>query len=45
MSNLIQPMKLRDKLDIDKEDVYTIGDGYSDIEMIRNFNGYTTYYK
>lgn len=26
-------------LDINKENVYTIGDGYSDIEMIRNFNG------
>lgn len=27
-------------LGIDKKYVYTIGDGYSDIEMIRNFNGY-----
>lgn len=27
-------------LSIDKSHVYTIGDGYSDIEMIRNFNGY-----
>lgn len=25
---------------VDKSHVYTIGDGYSDIEMIRNFNGY-----
>lgn len=27
-------------LEVDKNYVYTIGDGYSDIEMIRNFNGY-----
>lgn len=27
-------------LDIDKENIYTIGDGYSDMEMIRDFNGY-----
>lgn len=27
-------------LGVDKKYVYTIGDGYSDIEMIRNFNGY-----
>ena len=27
-------------LEIDKNYAYTIGDGYSDIEMIRNFNGY-----
>lgn len=27
-------------LEIDKRSVYTIGDGYSDIEMIRQFNGY-----
>lgn len=25
---------------IDKADVYTIGDGYNDIEMIKEFNGY-----
>jgi len=25
---------------VDKSHVYTIGDCYSDIEMIRNFNGY-----
>lgn len=25
---------------VDKSNVYTIGDGYSDIEMIRDFNGY-----
>ncbi len=28
------------KLDISKEYVYTIGDGYSDIEMIKYFNGH-----
>lgn len=27
-------------LEVSKNCVYTIGDGYSDIEMIRNFNGY-----
>lgn len=27
-------------VDINKENVYTIGDGYSDIEMIKKFNGY-----
>ncbi len=31
---------LINKLNLLKEDVYTIGDGYSDIEMIKNFNGY-----
>lgn len=31
---------LLEKLHIAKENVYTIGDGYSDIEMIRDFNGY-----
>ena len=31
---------LRNKLDILKENVYTIGDSYSDIEMIKDFNGY-----
>lgn len=25
---------------IDKNDVYTVGDGYSDIDMIKEFNGY-----
>ena len=25
---------------INKEDIFTIGDGYSDIEMIKNYNGY-----
>ena len=24
----------------DNKFIYTIGDGYSDIEMIKNFNGY-----
>lgn len=28
------------KLGIDNKNVYTIGDGYSDIEMVRSFNGY-----
>ena len=23
-----------------KEDIYTIGDGYSDIKMIKDYNGY-----
>lgn len=31
---------LLEKLNMSKEKVYTIGDGYSDIEMIKNFNGY-----
>lgn len=31
---------LLDKLNILIENVYTIGDGYSDIEMIKDFNGY-----
>lgn len=31
---------LIDKLGINPKDVYTIGDGYSDIEMVKNFNGY-----
>lgn len=31
---------LLEKLHIAKENVYTIGDGYSDIEMIRDFDGY-----
>ena len=30
---------LTKKLDIDDENVYSIGDGYSDIEMVRDFNG------
>ncbi len=28
------------KLNIKKENVYTIGDGYNDIDMIRDYNGY-----
>ena len=28
------------KLNISKENIYTIGDGYSDIEMIRDYNGF-----
>lgn len=31
---------LLNRLNILKENVYTIGDGYSDIEMIKDFNGY-----
>lgn len=31
---------LINKLKLSKENVYTIGDGYSDIEMVKNFNGY-----
>lgn len=28
------------KLNVPKENIFTIGDGYSDIEMIKDFNGY-----
>lgn len=31
---------LLEKLQLSKEHVYTIGDGYSDIEMIKQFHGY-----
>ena len=31
---------LLERLNILKENIYTIGDGYSDIEMIKDFNGY-----
>lgn len=31
---------LAKKLNINKEEIVTVGDGYSDIEMIRNFKGY-----
>ena len=31
---------LLQRLNILKENVYTIGDGYSDIEMVKDFNGY-----
>ena len=31
---------LAELLEIDKRNIYTIGDGYSDMEMIRDFNGY-----
>lgn len=31
---------LLNKLNISNSNVYTIGDGYSDIEMIKDFNGY-----
>lgn len=32
---------LIDRLNISKDNVYTIGDGYSDIDMIKDFKGYT----
>lgn len=31
---------LVNKLQLNKQNIYTIGDGYSDIEMIKNYNGY-----
>ncbi len=31
---------LINKLKLSKENVYTIDDGYSDIEMVKKFNGY-----
>ena len=31
---------LMDRLGIDKKNIYTIGDGHSDIEMIKDYNGY-----
>ena len=31
---------LLQQLGIDKENVCTVGDGYSDIQMIKDFNGY-----
>ena len=31
---------LTKKLDINNSNVYSIGDGYSDIEMVKDFNGY-----
>lgn len=31
---------LTKRLDIFRDNIYTIGDGYSDIEMIRNYKGY-----
>ncbi len=33
--------KLGEFLNINKEDIYTIGDSYSDLEMIEEFNGYS----
>jgi len=32
--------KLIKTINIDKKNVYTIGDGYSDILMVKEFNGY-----
>lgn len=37
-SNAIEEITQIEK--INKEDIFTIGDGYSDIEMIKNYNGY-----
>lgn len=31
---------LKDKLNIEDKNIYVIGDGYSDFEMIKDFNGY-----
>lgn len=31
---------LIERLSLSKDDIYTIGDGYSDIDMIKDFNGY-----
>lgn len=31
---------LSKKLNVDKQAIYTIGDGYSDIEMVKDFNGF-----
>lgn len=44
ISNVINKSKAIDillkELDLPSEEVYTIGDGYSDIEMIKDFKGY-----
>lgn len=31
---------LRNKLNIDKDNIYTVGDGETDIDMIKNYHGY-----
>ena len=31
---------LTQRFNVDNKNVYTIGDGFSDIEMIKDFNGY-----
>ena len=31
---------LSKKLEIRQEEIYTIGDGYSDIKMVKDYNGY-----
>ena len=31
---------LADKLNVDQKNIYTIGDGDSDIQMVKDFNGY-----
>lgn len=31
---------LLERLNVDKKNTYTIGDGYSDIQMVKDFNGY-----
>ena len=33
--------EVRKKEEIEKDDVYTIGDNYNDFEMIRDYHGYT----
>ena len=40
VSKYIASLTLLNKLNINKKDVYSIGDGYSDIEIVKNFNGY-----
>ena len=44
ISNKIDKSKsieyLRNKLKIDKDDIYTVGDGETDIDMIKNYHGY-----
>ena len=38
--NGIDAVVFDSKLNISKDNVYTIGDGYSDIDMIKNYNGF-----
>lgn len=44
ISNEINKSKAIDillkELDISRNNAYTIGDGYSDVEMVKDFNGY-----
>ena len=39
-SKYIAAKSLIDKLNINKDNIYVIGDSYSDIEIVKNFNGY-----